>query len=145
MDGAQLYRRACDAELEGVVSKVADSPYSGNRGEYWVKTTCAHRETLAIAGYEMKEGRFDGIFVGRPHGDDLLYAGKVEHGFEGSAAKDLQRRLKPLVRKSQPFSKRISNSGIWVEPSLSAEVEYRGKSANGHLRHPFFKGLREDI
>lgn len=67
MDGAELFRRACAAELEGVVSKVADSPYIGNRGEYWVKTTCANRETLVIAGYKIKDGRFDGIYVGRPH------------------------------------------------------------------------------
>lgn len=145
LDGAELYRRACDAGLEGVVSKIADSPYSGSRGDYWVKTTCAHRETLAIAGYKIKEGRFDGIFVGRPNGKELIYAGKVEHGFEGTAAQELQRRLKPLVRKTQPFTKRIPNGGVWVEPSLLAEVEYRGKSANGHLRHPFFKGLRQDL
>jgi bifunctional non-homologous end joining protein LigD len=143
--GAELYKRACGAELEGIVSKVADSPYLGGRGDYWVKTTCAHRETLAIAGYKIKDDRFDGIFVGRRNGGELLYAGKVEHGFEDSMAKELQRRLKPLTRKTQPFAKRIPNSGVWVEPRLLAEVEYRAKSANGHLRHPFFKGLREDL
>ena len=79
-------RRAADAELEGIVSKVADSPYLGGRGDYWVKTTCAHRETLAIAGYKIKDDRFDGIFVGRRNGGELLYAGKVEHGFEDSMA-----------------------------------------------------------
>ncbi len=31
------------------------------------------------------------------------------------------------------------------EPSLLAEIEYRGKSAQGKVRHPFFKGIREDI
>lgn len=52
-------------------------------------------------------------------GDKLLYAGKVEHGFEDGAVEDLQRRLKKLVRKTQPFAKRIPNSGIWVEPRLA--------------------------
>ena len=33
----------------------------------------------------------------------------------------------------------------WVEPELSAEIEYRAKSADGKVRHPFFKGLREDL
>ena len=145
MDGAELFRRVCAGELEGVVSKIAGSPYGGVRGNYWVKTTCAHRETFAIAGFKIKDNRFDGIYVGRQHGDKLLYAGKVEQGFETTAAKDLQRRLSKLVRKTQPFAKRIPNSGIWVEPRLNAEVEYRAKSANGHLRHPSFKGLREDL
>jgi len=145
MDSAELYRRVCAGELEGVVSKIADSPYGGLRGNYWVKTTCAHRETLAIAGFKIKDNRFDGIYVGRQEGDKLLYAGKVEHGFEDAIVRDLERRLNKLVRKTQPFAKRIPNSGIWVEPRLNAEIEYRAKSANGHLRHPSFKGLREDL
>jgi hypothetical protein len=29
------------------------------------------------------------------------------------------------------------------EPELLAEIEYRAKSAEGKVRHPFFKGLRE--
>ena len=75
----------------------------------------------------------------------LLYAGKVDHGFDTATAKDLQARLKPLIRKTQPYSKRIAHKGIWVEPELLAEIEYRAKSAEGKVRHPFFKGLREDL
>jgi ATP-dependent DNA ligase len=43
------------------------------------------------------------------------------------------------------YSKRIAYRGIWVEPTLLAEVEYRAKSAEGKVRHPVFKGLREDL
>ena len=57
---------------------------------------------------------------------------------------DLRRRLTPLIRKTQPYSKRIAHKGIWVEPELLAEIEYRAKSAEGKVRHPFFKGIRED-
>ncbi|MGY4370712.1 bifunctional non-homologous end joining protein LigD [Bradyrhizobium sp. LB1.3] len=82
--GAELYRRACQAGLEGIVSKIADSPYVGGRGNYWVKTTCAHRETLAIAGFALDGNKWDGIFLGRRKGGDLIYAGKVDHGFDKS-------------------------------------------------------------
>jgi hypothetical protein len=34
-----------------------------------------------------------------------------------------QARLKPLIRKSQPYSKRIAHKGIWVEPELLVEIE----------------------
>jgi bifunctional non-homologous end joining protein LigD len=37
------------------------------------------------------------------------------------------------------------HKGIWVEPELLAQIEYRAKSAKGNVRHPFFKGLREDL
>jgi ATP-dependent DNA ligase len=29
---------------------------------------------------------------------------------------------------------------IWVEPELLAEIEYRAKSAEGKMRHPFLRG-----
>jgi bifunctional non-homologous end joining protein LigD len=73
-----------------------------------------------------------------------VYAGKVDHGFDKVSA-DLRKRLEPLVRKTQPNTKSIGHRGIWVEPKLLAEIEYRAKSAEGKLRHPFFKGLREDL
>ena len=60
-------------------------------------------------------------------------------------AADLQKRLKPLIRRTQPYAKRINHNGIWVEPRLLAEIEYRAKSAEGKVRHPFFRGLREDL
>jgi bifunctional non-homologous end joining protein LigD len=50
-----------------------------------------------------------------------------------------------LVRNAQPYSKRIAHRGVWVEPTSLAEIEYRAKSAEGKVRHPVFKGLREDL
>ncbi|MGY4412454.1 ATP-dependent DNA ligase [Bradyrhizobium sp. LB7.1] len=78
-------------------------------------------------------------------GDDLIHAGKVDHGFDKSSAAHLQKRLKPLIRKTQPYMKRIAHKGTWVEPKLLAEIEYRAKSGEGKVRHPFFRGLREDL
>jgi bifunctional non-homologous end joining protein LigD len=98
-----------------------------------------------IAVFALDEGKWDGIYLGRCNGDDLVYAGKVDHGFDKVSAADLQKRLKPLIRKTQPYAKRIAHRGIWVEPKLLAEIEYRAKSAEGKVRHPFFKDLREDL
>jgi bifunctional non-homologous end joining protein LigD len=50
-----------------------------------------------------------------------------------------------LVIKPVESSERIAQKGIWVEPKLLAEIEYRAKSAEGKVRHPFFKGLQEDL
>lgn len=145
IEGADMFAHACKVGLEGVVSKVRDSVYASGRGNNWVKKTCAQRETLAIAGFALDEGKWDGIYLGRRRGDDLVYAGKVDHGFDRVSAADLQKRLKPLIRKTQPYARRIAHKGIWVEPKLLAEIEYRAKSAEGKVRHPFFKGLREDL
>lgn len=145
IEGREMFEHACKIGLEGVVSKVRDSAYAGGRGNNWVKKTCAQRETLAIAGFALDEGKWDGIYLGRRKGGDLVYAGKVDHGFDKVSAADLQRRLKPLIRKTQPYAKRIAHKGVWVEPKLLAEVEYRAKSAEGKVRHPFFRGVRDDL
>jgi bifunctional non-homologous end joining protein LigD len=41
--------------------------------------------------------------------------------------------------------RRLRPAAIRVEPSLLAEIEYRAKSAEGKVRHPVFKGIREDL
>lgn len=145
IDGREMFAHACKVGLEGVVSKVRDGTYPTGRTNDWVKKTCVQRETLTIAGFALDGTKWDGLYVGRRKGDDLVYAGKVDHGFDKVSAADLQKRLKPLIRKSQPYAKRIDHKGIWVEPKLLAEIEYRAKSAEGKVRHPFFRGLREDL
>jgi len=131
VDGGEMFKHACKTGLEGVVSKVRDSRYPNGRSNDWVKKTCAQRETLTIAGYALDGSKWDGLYLGRREGSNLIYAGKVDHGFDRDSAKELQARLKPLVRKTQPYSKHIAHRGIWVEPSLMAEIEYRAKSAEG--------------
>jgi bifunctional non-homologous end joining protein LigD len=127
------------------VSKVRNSRYNSVRTNDWVEKTSAQHETLPIAGFALKENKFDGLYIGRLKGKDLFYAGKVDHGFDKTLAAELRERLKPLIRKEQPYVKKIAHRGIWVEPSLLAETEYRAKSAEGKVRRPFFKGIREDI
>ncbi|MET4605341.1 bifunctional non-homologous end joining protein LigD [Bradyrhizobium sp. JR4.1] len=145
IEGQDIFAHACKVGLEGVVSKVRDSTYVSGRGNNWVKKTCAQRETLTIAGFALDGTKWDGLYVGRRKGADLVYAGKVDHGFDKTSTAELRRRLEPLVRKTQPYAKRIAHKGVWVEPKLLAEIEYRAKSAEGKVRHPFFKGLREDL
>ena len=53
---------------------------------------------MPIAGFAIKENKLDGIYVGRQKGDALLYAEKVDHGFD--TAKILQARLRPLICKA---------------------------------------------
>jgi bifunctional non-homologous end joining protein LigD len=145
VDGKEMFAHACKVGLDGVVSKVRDSRYASGRGNDWVKKTCAQRETLTIAGFALDGNDWDGIYVGRRKGKDLIYSGKVDHGFDKVSAAELRKQLTPLIRKTQPYTKRIAHKGIWVEPELMAEIEYRAKSADGKVRHPFFKEVREDL
>jgi bifunctional non-homologous end joining protein LigD len=91
--------------------------YPVGRSNDWVKVTCVQRETLTIAGFALDGNDWDGLYLGRRKGGDLIYAGKVDHGFDKNRAKELRARLTPLIRKTQPYTKRIAHRGIWVVPS----------------------------
>jgi len=144
--GEKLFRRACKMDLEGIVSKRADAPYRSGRTPDWTKRTCRQRETFVVAGIAHKNRKFDGIYLARRDEDDLFYAGKVENGFDDAAISDLERRARKLVTRKQPFTKRIAKpKATWLKPRLLADVEFRALTGDGKLRHPSFKGLREDL
>jgi bifunctional non-homologous end joining protein LigD len=145
-DGATIFARACEMGIEGIVSKREASRYQSDRTNDWIKTTCRQRETLVIVGYALKEGRFDGLYLGRRSGEALEYAGKVDHGFSRDQVVDLQAKFKKLVQKSRAYTIKVSKpKAIWLKPILLAEIEYRAKSAHGKVRHPAFKAVRDDL
>ena len=47
---------------------------------------------------------------------------------------------KAMIRKRQLYAKRIAHKGIWVEPKLLVEIEYRAKSAAGKGPAPVLQG-----
>jgi bifunctional non-homologous end joining protein LigD len=54
--------------------------------------------------------------------------------------------LPPLRRSSSPFAGALQppRQAIFVEPKLVAEVEFTEWTREGILRHPAYKGLRDD-
>lgn len=59
---------------------------------------------------------------------------------------NLRKRLTPLIRKTQPYAKRIAHKGIWVEPQVSARTEAGPclRPTWRDIRFPF-KGIRDDL
>jgi bifunctional non-homologous end joining protein LigD len=90
IDGGAMFEHACKLSLEGVVSKIRDGAYPKGRTNDWMKKTCAQRETLTIAGFAFDGSKWDGLYVGRRKGDDLVYAGKVDHGFDKASRRSAE-------------------------------------------------------
>lgn len=118
IEGREMFAHACKLGLEGVVSKVRDSTYPKGRTNNWVKKTCVQRETLTIAGFALDGTKWDGLYVGRRKGDDLVYAGKVDHGFDKVSAADLQKRLKPLTEEPSPMPSASTTRASGLNPSF---------------------------
>lgn len=144
--GRSLYKRACELQLEGIVSKRKDGRYRSGRSPNWTKVTCRKRDTFVVAGIAYKGNKFDGIYLGRRKEDELLYAGKVEHGISIAQQKALRKRAEKLRAKNQPLTTKIKKpKARWLRPRLLVDVEYRAITGEGKLRHPSYKGLRDDL
>jgi bifunctional non-homologous end joining protein LigD len=146
-----MVRHACRLGLEGIVSKRKDKPYAGGRGPHWLKIKCTQRQEFVIAGYvpsSTSSKAVGSLVLGVHEGGTLVHVGRVGTGFTAALAQSLWRELDRLKRPSSPFSTKLpadAARGVrWVEPKLVAEVDLRGWTADGLLRHASFKGLRED-
>ena len=106
-----MFAHACGVGLESVVSKIRDSRYVSGRGNDWVKKTCAQARDAADRRLPVEGKQIRRHLYRRMKGNSLAYAGKVDHGFDKSSAAELQARLKPLVRKTQPYARRIGYKG----------------------------------
>jgi DNA ligase D-like protein (predicted ligase) len=142
-----ILRHACRAGLEGIVSKRRDSTYSTGRSKDWLKTKCVDADEFVIIGYtpsETKKGGLGALRVATKYRGKLHYAGGVGTGFSADVGQALLRRLEKL-RVDKPAVPSLREPGtVWVSPELIAEIEYRGWTEDKLLRHPSFKGLRED-
>lgn len=150
-DGEQVLRHACLLSLEGIVSKDRNAAYRSGRGKEWMKAKCALRQEFVIAGFVPSATSSDAIgslVLGYYEDGALLHAGRVGTGFSQSVAQDLYRRLEPMRVAKSPFAKTLSSEAArqvrFVRPELVAEVEFRAWTADNHIRHASFRGLRED-
>lgn len=144
--GSDVYAKACELELEGIVSKRADGKYESGRTSLWMKTTCRHRDTFVVAGVAQKQGRFDGLYLGRSERGKLIYAGKLERGFSEMETVRMMTMFSKLKAKKQPIrAARRFPKAQWLEPRVLVDAEFRGTTGEGLLRHPAFKGIRRDL
>ncbi|MGZ4174148.1 MAG: DNA ligase D, partial [Solirubrobacteraceae bacterium] len=148
---ARLLRATREQGLEGIVAKRRNSRYEpGRRSGAWLKIKHTLRQELVIGGWLPGEGRrserIGALLVGYFDDDRLRYAGRVGTGFTEAVLDDLARRLRPLQRDANPFDNtpRLPRNAVFVEPSLVAEIEFTEWTAEGVLRAPSFKGLRDD-
>ena len=150
-EGRILFEQACRLGLEGVVSKRAGTRYRpGVRGGEWLKSKCSHEQEFVIGGFTDPAGTrtgFGALLLGTHESEGLRYVGKVGTGFSEKLLGELGERLRRLEIDAPPFTDHLTQApkrSHWVKPELVAEVAFSEWTRGGAMRHPSFKGLRED-
>jgi bifunctional non-homologous end joining protein LigD len=151
--GAGVLAASLENGLEGVVAKRLDSPYRpGVRSADWIKVKNFRTQSVVVGGWRPGKGRRAGgvgsLLFGVP--DDqgrLVYAGHVGTGFTDQQLDELMGLFTP--RATSPFDgdlpREVTRDAQWVEPTLVGEVAYGQWTTDGRLRHPSWRGLREDL
>jgi bifunctional non-homologous end joining protein LigD len=146
--------------LEGVIAKRKDSRYdAGQRNGDWVKLKLDRQQEFVIGGYRPGPHGIDALLVGFYDGKDLRFAGKVRAGFTPHVRREVFAQLKPLHAAACPFvdlpNSKTSHWGggvtaeqmaemQWLKPRLVAQIRFVEWTADDHLRHAAFLGLRID-
>jgi bifunctional non-homologous end joining protein LigD len=124
-DPKPLLRAACDMGLEGIVAKRKDARYRSGYVETWLKVKCTQQESFAVTGYEAAGRKgVSSLKVATLKGEELVPCGWVGSGLAADTCSAIRAAL---------------DDGRQVV----VDVEYRGWTPSGELRHAVFKGWHE--
>jgi len=157
---ASLVAAVKEQAFEGLVAKRRDSRYeAGLRSGAWRKMRIDRGQEFVIGGYTAGTASFDALIVGYYDGDRLLYAARTRNGFTPALRAQLRQKFRGLEIATCPFANLPeAKSGRWgqgltqakmaecrwLKPVLVAQLDFLEWTADDHLRHARFVGLRED-
>lgn len=139
-----LFELARQQNLEGIVAKRKDSLYRpGKRTQDWVKIKNLQDDDFIILGYLHKEQHMASVILGQYNSQgNMVYKGHATLGVSGQSFERIRRQPRALY---PPCPVPPGNEkAIWVDPVLVCTISYLYKIPSGGMRHPVFKGLRED-
>ncbi len=158
---SDFFEVAKKLQLEGIMAKKADSRYyPGDRTKEWLKIKTGKSQEVVIGGFTKNKGSrkiFSSLLVGIPENAVLKYTGKIGTGFSDKLQRELMKQFEPLETKQCPFINQPDVNkpsrfrpnppqaiATWIKPVLTCEVSYAEMTVDGVMRHPSFKGMRED-
>ncbi|MEL4359340.1 MULTISPECIES: non-homologous end-joining DNA ligase [unclassified Luteococcus] len=141
--------------LEGLIAKRITSGYQpGSRSPYWLKVKNFYTQEVVVVGWSRGSGNRSGglgsLLLAVPGDDGSLHCvGSAGSGFSAAALDQALSRLAPLAVPANPgvLGVRPAEARVvtWVRPELAGEVSYGMWTSAGRLRHPVWRGWRDDL
>src|SRR6266581_1547030 len=148
-EGEHFFKHVEKFQLEGMIAKRAASPYFPRRSSDWLKVKTVQRSEVVIGGYTQPRASrsyFGALVVGLYRDAKLYYVAHSGGGFNQRTLAQVYKMKQPQkTEESTIVDKPKTNEPVqWVKPKLVAEVKFSEWTADMHMRHPIFLGLRED-
>jgi bifunctional non-homologous end joining protein LigD len=148
--GREFFSAACAHGLEGIVSKPLNESYRAGHRDRWLKIKCIKRQEFVVGGWLPSGGSgrdLGALLVGYFDSGKFEFAGRVGTGFNTRTRRAFLRSLTAMKRDTDPFEespRELGKQARWTEPRTVVEVGFTEFTNEGLLRHPTFKGIRED-
>lgn len=134
VDGAEFFAAAEQMRLEGIVSKIAASPYKSGRSKAWLKTKSYAEAEFLIAGVRRVPGEAPLAMITAESGE---YVGSAFVAIPGPV-RDAFYAYAEAGGGEAPKGAR--SKAVWSKPGLAGTVKFlRGED---HLRHATLKAVR---
>lgn len=145
-DGPSLFKLMQEKEMEGIVAKKLDSPYtSGKQHKDWYKIKIKRKMLVVVGGIKLKNKMPVSLAIGIYQNNELYYVGHVSSGLKHKDLELLHQHLNIMKSTSSPFINYTHDSNTeWVKPLLTCYVSYLEKGTHHHLRHPQIIGFSNE-
>lgn len=146
-NGEQCFKLAKEKDLEGIIAKKVNAPYTQKRTTDWLKIKCVKVQEFVIGGFTTNEKNeyISAILLGYYKDNKLIFVGKVGTGLTEQQKRELNKEFKKNIAKNSHFETNIKEQNVtWLKPKLVAQIKYTELTKDKLLRHPSFIGLRQD-
>ncbi|CDX21544.1 ATP dependent DNA ligase [Mesorhizobium sp. ORS 3324] len=135
--GDAIYHLACEANLEGIVSKRLDSVYRSGNTMNWRKVKCFTEQEMEIIGFKRETGKPAMVLMAHKG----RYMGGAFVTFKADKRQALWDSVKGKVGAAPP--KGLANEKAeWLRPGLVGRVKFL--KGEDKLRHASLRDFREE-
>ena len=136
-DGEDLFLRASQMGLEGIVSKKKDARYVQRRADSWVKVKRVDTGKFVVIGYLSSAPKsVTSLILAEEREDGLVYACRAGSGITETMSRELYSAFSKAERGEPVVPVPKTPDAHFVEPNWIADIGYRSRSQELAPRAP---------